>query len=69
MGQIRNAYKILVGKREWKMPLGRLRHTWEDNIEKDNEEISCEDVDRIQPTQNKIQFRAVVNTVMSLWVT
>jgi hypothetical protein len=26
-----NAYRILVGKSEEKMPLGRLRHSWGDN--------------------------------------
>jgi hypothetical protein len=32
MGEIRNAYKILVGKPEGTRPLRRPRHTWEDNI-------------------------------------
>jgi len=32
MGEIRNAYKILVRKSEGKGPLGRPRRRWEDNI-------------------------------------
>jgi hypothetical protein len=32
MGDLRNAYTILVGKPEEKSPLGRSRRTWEDNI-------------------------------------
>jgi hypothetical protein len=32
MGEIRNSYKILVGKPERKRPLGRPRRRWEDNI-------------------------------------
>jgi len=32
MGEIRNAYNILVGKPEGKRPLGRPRHRWKDNI-------------------------------------
>jgi hypothetical protein len=28
MGELRNAYKILVGKREGKRPLGRRRRRW-----------------------------------------
>jgi hypothetical protein len=28
----RNTYRILVGKRERKKPLGKLRRMWEDNI-------------------------------------
>jgi hypothetical protein len=35
MREMRKAYKILVGKPEWKRPLGRLRHRWEDNIRRD----------------------------------
>jgi len=31
MSQIRNVYKILVGKPEGKKSLGRPRHKWEDN--------------------------------------
>jgi hypothetical protein len=29
---MRDAYKILVGNPEWKRPLGRPKHRWEDNI-------------------------------------
>jgi hypothetical protein len=32
MGEMRNAYDILVGNLELKRPLGRPRHRWEDNI-------------------------------------
>jgi hypothetical protein len=32
MGEMRNAYGILVGKREEKRPLGRHRRRWEDNV-------------------------------------
>jgi hypothetical protein len=35
MGEMRNAYKILVGKPERGRPLGRLSHIWEDNIKMD----------------------------------
>jgi len=30
-GTIRNSYKILVGRSEWKRPLGTARLRWEDN--------------------------------------
>jgi hypothetical protein len=33
MGETRNAYRILVGKPEGKIPLGRPRRSWEENIE------------------------------------
>jgi hypothetical protein len=32
VGEMRNAYKIFVGKPEGKCPLGRYKHRWEDNI-------------------------------------
>jgi hypothetical protein len=32
MENIRNEYKIFVGKPEWKRPIGRPRHTWKNNI-------------------------------------
>jgi hypothetical protein len=35
MGKKINAYRILVGKPEGKIPLGRLRCRWEDNIKMD----------------------------------
>jgi hypothetical protein len=31
-GERRGAYRILVGKPEGKRPLGKSRHSWEDNI-------------------------------------
>jgi len=30
--KLKNAYKLLVGKTDWKMPLGKPRRRWEDNI-------------------------------------
>jgi hypothetical protein len=36
---MRSAYNILVGKPEWKRPLGRARRRWEDNIRMDLKEI------------------------------
>jgi hypothetical protein len=39
MGEIRNAYRILVGKPEGKRPLGRPRRNWVDNIKMDLREI------------------------------
>jgi hypothetical protein len=39
MGETRNAYRILVGKREGNRPLGRPRRWWVDNIKIDLREI------------------------------
>jgi hypothetical protein len=62
--EIRNAYKILVGKPEWKRPFRRPRHRWEDNIRMDLRETGWEGVDWIHLYQDTDQWRAVVNTVM-----
>ena len=35
MGKRKGIYTVLVGKPEGKRPLGRPRHTWEDNIKID----------------------------------
>jgi hypothetical protein len=45
MGEMRNAYKILVRKPEGKRPLRRPRDRWEDNIRMDVREVGWEDVD------------------------
>jgi hypothetical protein len=39
MGELKNVYKILVGKHEVKRPLGIHTHRWEDNIRMDLREI------------------------------
>jgi hypothetical protein len=40
-GEKRNAYRLLVGKPEGRMPLGRPRHSWVDNIRMDLVEVEC----------------------------
>jgi hypothetical protein len=68
MGEMRGAYKILVGRPERRRPLGRPRHGWEDNIKMDLREIGFGDVDWIHWAQDRDSWRALVNTVMGLWV-
>jgi hypothetical protein len=41
MGERRGAYRVLVGKPEGRIPLGRPRHRWEDNIKMDLREVGC----------------------------
>ena len=41
MGDRRGVFRVLVGKPEGKRPLGRPRHTWEDNIKMDLQEAGC----------------------------
>jgi hypothetical protein len=67
-GTKRNAYRILVGKREGKRPLGRPRLRWVDNIRIDLREIRLDGMDWIHLAQNRDQWRAFVNRVMNLRV-
>jgi len=66
--ELRSAYKNFVWKTDRKWPLGRSRHRWEDNIQIDLREIGWKGVDWIHLTQDREQWRAVVNTVMNLGV-
>ena len=47
MDQFRNAYRVLVGKRESKRPLGKPRNRWGDNIKMDFREMGCDPRDWI----------------------
>jgi hypothetical protein len=68
MLDIRNAYKILVEKREWKRSLGRPRRRWKNNIGMYLIGIECCGVGWIHVTQDRDQWWAVVNTVMNIRV-
>jgi hypothetical protein len=48
VGKMRNAYKILIIKPNWKRPLGRLLHRCGDSNKMHLKEIGCESVDWIQ---------------------
>jgi hypothetical protein len=68
MGEIRNAYKMLVSKSEVKRPLGGSRTSWEDNIKMDLREISFRDVDWIHLAQDRNRWLVLVKTVLKLCV-
>jgi hypothetical protein len=68
MGEMRNAYKMVVENSEGKRPLKRPRCRWEDNIRMDITEVGWEGVDWMQLAQERGHLRAVVNTVMNLEV-
>jgi hypothetical protein len=67
-GEKTNAYRLLLGKPEGRRPLGRPRRRWVDNIEMDHGEIGWGGVDWIGLTHDRGKCRALVNTVMNLWV-
>jgi hypothetical protein len=58
----------LVGRPEWKRPLGRPRRRWEDNIKMDLREIGIDGANWIELAQYRVQWRAYVNTMMNLRV-
>jgi hypothetical protein len=68
MVEKKNVYRILVGKPEGKGPLQRPRRRWVDNIKMDLKEIECGGMDWIDLAQDRVQWRALVNTVMNLQV-
>jgi hypothetical protein len=65
MGEMRNSYKILVGKPEWKRPLGSPRRRWEDNIRMDLKETEWEYAGWIHVTQDRDRRWDVENTIIN----
>jgi hypothetical protein len=53
----RKVYKVLVGKPEGKIPLGRPRRRWEDGIRMDLRDIGLGNVDWIRLAQNRDRWR------------
>jgi hypothetical protein len=68
VGEVRGVYNILVGRPEGRIPLGRPRRRWEDNIKIDLREIGFGDVDWIHWAQDRDRLRALLNMVMNLRV-
>jgi hypothetical protein len=65
--QGRGACRVLVGRHEGKRPLGRLWRRWEESINMDLQEVGQKDMDKIDLTQVRDRWRALVNAVMNLW--
>jgi hypothetical protein len=68
MREIRNVYKILIGKSEGKKPLGRPRRRWEDSIRMNLTGIVWESGYWMHLAQDRNQWMTLVNTVMNLRV-
>jgi hypothetical protein len=63
-----NAYRILVGNPEGKIPMGRPRRRWVNNIKMNLREIGWGGGDWIDLAQDRDQWRALVNAVMNFRV-
>jgi hypothetical protein len=68
MGEGSGVYRVLVGRPECKRPLGELRRRWEDNIKMNLREIGIDGSNWIRLAQDRVQWRAYVNTVVNLRV-
>jgi hypothetical protein len=64
MGEKRNVYRSLVGKR----PLGRPRCRWVVSIKMDLVELGWDGVDWIGLAQDREKQKALVNVVMNIVV-
>ena len=68
MGEERGVYRVLVGKPEGKIPMGRPRRRWVNNIRMDLQELGCGYVDWIGLAQDRDRWRTLVSAVMNLRV-
>jgi hypothetical protein len=68
MGDMRNSYINSIGKPERERTLRRPRHRWEDNIRLHLKYIGWKVVDWIYLTQDRDQWRVLVNTALRLQV-
>ena len=65
-GERRGVYRALVRKPKGKRPLGRPRHSWEDNFKMDLQELGCGCIGWIELAQEMCRWQARVNAVMIL---
>jgi hypothetical protein len=63
MEEDRGVYRVLVGKREGKRPLGRPRCRWEDNIKMDLQDFGGGRGDWMELAQDRDRWRALVGMV------
>jgi hypothetical protein len=68
IGEGRGVSRVLIGRPEGKRPLVRPRRRWEDNIKMGLREIGIDGANWIRLAQDRVQWRACVNTVMNLRV-
>ena len=61
-------HRVLVGKPEGKIPLGRPRRRREDNIKMDLQKVGGGCEDWMELAQDRDRWRALVSTVMNLRV-
>jgi hypothetical protein len=65
-GEERGVHRVLVGKPEGKMPLGRPRRRWEDNNKMGLQEVGGCRGDWMKSAQDRDGWRALVSTVKNV---
>ena len=68
MGERRGVYRVLVGKREGKRPLGRPGGRWEVNIKMDLQEVGCGIMGWIELALDRDSWGTLVSAVMNIRV-
>ena len=68
MRERRGVYRVLVGKPEGKIPLGRPSRRWEDNTKMYLQEVGCRGMDWNELAQDRDIWRVLVNAIMNLGV-
>jgi len=53
IGEVRDVYRVWVGKHEGRRPLVRHRPRWEDNIKMDLQEVGCGVMEWIELAQDR----------------
>jgi hypothetical protein len=65
MGEKMYACRLLMERSEGKIPLGRPRRRWADNIRMDLGEVGWGDVNWIDLAQDRNRWGALVNSVLN----
>ena len=68
VGEERGVYRVLVGKSEGRIPLGRPTRRWVGNTRMDLQEVGCGYMDWIGLAQDRDRWRPLVSAVMNLRV-
>jgi hypothetical protein len=66
MGEGKDVYRFLVGRRTGERSLGRPKRRWEDNIKMNLREIGIDGAIWIQLAQVRVQWQVLVSTGMNL---
>jgi hypothetical protein len=68
MGEERAVYRVLVGKKEGRRPMGRPRRRWVYYIRMDLQEVGCGYTDWVGLAKDRDRWPTLVSAVMNLRV-